>query len=154
MTGQLDLFAHPPVHRGPPTAAAQPSAPALRVLDAPTPGRRDGAAENQTSGILRGSPKCETPDICAGRHGGNEQSAQANERGATGRAEQRARVLAEIERAGRAGLTCKELAERWGVGMNAISGRFTELKTSGDIWQAVDDNGNRIVRDGSSAWRV
>lgn len=150
MTGQLDLFAHPPVHRGP------PSAPAMRVSAAPTPGRRDGVAENQSSGILRGSPICESrvPDICAGRHGGNEQSAQANERGASGRAQQRALVLAEIERAGRAGLTCKELAARWDVGMNAISGRFTELKASGEIWQAVDDNGNRIVRDGSSAWRV
>lgn len=148
MTTQLDLFSPPAVHRG------RPSAPALQVSATPTPGDNGGGAENQTSGILRGSPNCETPDICAGRHGGNEESAQANERGAAGRAQQRARVLAEIERAGRAGLTCKELAARWGVDMNAISGRFTELKSSGDIWRAVDENGNKIARDGSSAWRV
>ena len=36
MTGQLDLFAPPAVHRG------QPSAPALQVSAAPTPGHKGG----------------------------------------------------------------------------------------------------------------
>jgi len=156
MIRQLDLFANQAIHRGPPTAQAAPSSPAIQFSASQTPGDKAGGAENQTSGILRGSPNCErlVPDICAGKHGGNEQSEAAHQRGASGRAQQKARVLAEIEKSGRSGLTCKELAVRWGVMMHHISGRFSELKADGEIWQAVDEDGKKIVRDGCAAMRV
>lgn len=44
----------------------------------------------------------------------------------------RARVLAAVI-GSRDGVTCRELCTRWGVGMNEISGRFTELHTDGHI---------------------
>jgi predicted transcriptional regulator len=44
-------------------------------------------------------------------------------------------VLFYIDSAGNHGLTCKELASTLGVGMNAISGRWTELKSAGLIEQ-------------------
>ena len=45
----------------------------------------------------------------------------------------RKRGLAEVQAAGPGGLTAKELAERWGVGLNTISGRFSELMALGLI---------------------
>lgn len=35
--------------------------------------------------------------------------------------------------AGNRGVTCRELADQWGTGMNCISGRFSELKRDGQI---------------------
>lgn len=43
----------------------------------------------------------------------------------------RNRVLSEIENNG--GITCKELANKWGCSPNDISGRFTELHKMGFI---------------------
>lgn len=64
-------------------------------------------------------------------------------------AQQRGRVLGAIKAVGDHGLTCDELAERWGVPPNQISGRFTEL--AGDIddgpWiEKRQRNGRTITR--------
>jgi len=74
-------------------------------------------------------------DICRNRHGGDSASEAANQRiEAHGSKEkQRARVYQAIVVAGHYGLTCKELAARWGVGMNTISGRFSELLQKGMV---------------------
>jgi DNA-binding transcriptional regulator YhcF (GntR family) len=67
-------------------------------------------------------------DITANRHGGNPESEAAYRR-IVGSLRPRARqVLAEIEGAGEEGLTTRELAAKWRVGMNVVSGRFSELK--------------------------
>lgn len=68
------------------------------------------------------------PDICAGKHHGNPNSVEANRRSAGNRKEQRNAVFRAICEAGSNGMTCKELAAAWNVGMNRISGRFSELK--------------------------
>lgn len=68
------------------------------------------------------------PDICGNRCRHNANSRAANARIAPMKKEQRERVLVAVAAAGSAGITCKELAEQWGVGMNHISGRFSELK--------------------------
>ena len=91
-------------------------------------------------------------DICAQKHGGSPESQDANRRTARHRSVQQARVREAIRAAGPDGMTCKELAEQWGVGMNRISGRFSELKRDGRIIRARDIRGNPIRRDGSGAY--
>lgn len=48
------------------------------------------------------------------------------------------RVYKAIKEAGERGVSCKELANTWGVGSNEISGRFTELKRDFDCIRQVD----------------
>jgi hypothetical protein len=77
-------------------------------------------------------------DICRNRHRGNAESEAANTRleNSGAKSKQRARVLAAIQNAGVRGITCKELARKWGLDMNCISGRFSELKKDDLIIQA------------------
>jgi hypothetical protein len=70
-------------------------------------------------------------DICAARHGGDANSRDAHRRLAGDLPRLRLYVLLAIRAEGRAGLTCAELALRWDCGMNAISGRFSELLRDG-----------------------
>lgn len=84
-------------------------------------------------------------DVCAARHKGNAESVAANRRNSMHRTRQQAEVLEAVRAAGENGLTCRELAERWGVGMNTISGRFSELKRAGLIRNAG-------VRDGCGVY--
>lgn len=51
------------------------------------------------------------------------------------------RVLGYLESAGQHGATCREVAELMETGMNAISGRFTELKANGRIEKIAVRNG-------------
>ena len=76
--------------------------------------------------------KSENTDITRNRHGGNPESIAAFEAIRNSLPQQRSTVLQWIE-AAHDGLTCKELAAAWGVGMNVISGRFSELKRDGLI---------------------
>lgn len=71
------------------------------------------------------------PDICASRHGGNEQSQAAYERIEDGLPAARQACLDLIRSRGRLGATAKEVAERLGKPLNAISGRLSELKAAG-----------------------
>lgn len=72
-------------------------------------------------------------DICASRHRGSLESNRAFDSIAGRLPVARARVLAEIQRAGAHGLSAKELAAKWEVGFNTISGRFSELKRDSRI---------------------
>jgi len=82
-------------------------------------------------------------DITKNKHGGNAESnlafAKVQEK-LTLRQEQ---VLATIKFRGE--VTCKDIAERHQCGMNAISGRITELKAMGKIKQIGR-------RDGCAVW--
>ena len=71
-------------------------------------------------------------DICANRHKGNAESVAANPQGFRKRTS-RNDVWVACHRS--AGATCRELADEWGVGMNQISGRFSELKKAGMIYR-------------------
>lgn len=84
------------------------------------------------------------PDICANRHRSSEESMAAFERIASDLPEKRAEVLRAIAGYESFGLTCKELAAAQGVGMNVISGRFTELKKDGLIRKTGVRNGSAI----------
>jgi hypothetical protein len=69
-------------------------------------------------------------DPCAVKHGGNEQSREANKKNLHHRTVQRQRVLDAITQSP-SGLTMKELAAQWGVQFSSISGRGSELKKMG-----------------------
>lgn len=86
-------------------------------------------------------------DICARRHRGNPRSKAAFERLKPDLQGQREKVYRAVLEAGQDGLTCRELAKRWGVGMNQVSGRFSELKRDGRV-KVVGE------RDGCGVWRV
>lgn len=83
-----------------------------------------------------------TTDICRNKHGGNPCSEEAFNRASLTIPECRQKVLDAVREAGSQGITCRELAAVWFVGMNVISGRFSELKKAG----LVKDSGKR--RDG------
>lgn len=72
-------------------------------------------------------------DICAKRHRGNEQSAAAFQSVQRTRAETCAAVLAFIRSCGVNGATNKEIAAHFGKGINAVSGRRSELLADGLI---------------------
>jgi hypothetical protein len=57
-------------------------------------------------------------------------------------------VLVAVQVAGSHGITCRELAARWQVGLHTLSGRFTELHTRGHIKR------NGETRDNCSVWVV
>ncbi len=83
-------------------------------------------------------------DICAVNHGCN---AESNAAFGEGKELLRQRVLAEIRKAGTRGLTVDELSKHWGVGCNALSGRFSELKVN----SLIEKVGTRPTRTGSNA---
>lgn len=88
-------------------------------------------------------------DVCQNKHQGNEQSTQAFQTKVRPTLRQRQiEVLQAINNAGNQGLTCKELAKAWQIGMNAISGRFSELKRLGEIEPAGSS------RDGSRPYKT
>jgi len=72
-------------------------------------------------------------DITENKHGGNANSKAAFEGIYKNLTLKQAQVLATIKARGSMGRTCKDIAERNLVGMNAISGRLTELKAMGKI---------------------
>ena len=76
-------------------------------------------------------------DIASNRHRGNIQSELAFQQATkSGKIDtDRRKVLEAVIDSGARGLTCKELASRWGVVMNNLSGRFSELKRDNKIKQ-------------------
>jgi hypothetical protein len=74
-------------------------------------------------------------DITERKHGGNEESRLANEKTAANKRAARAAIFNLIYAAGADGMTCREAADKLGRGMNAISGRFSELKAEKMIFQ-------------------
>lgn len=83
-------------------------------------------------------------DITANRHKGNEESTQAFRKAAGGIPTQRRQVLEACRRPG--GVTCRALACEWGVGMNTISGRFSELKKGGLITKTGVEEGCGVYK--------
>lgn len=80
-------------------------------------------------------------DICKSRHKGNTESEAAFDKAKDTIPHQRQKVFEAIRLRSKKGLTCKELADLWAVGMNAISGRFSELKRDGLIEKVGVRNG-------------
>jgi len=88
-------------------------------------------------------------DVCAARHGGADTSVQAAASvGKEVRALERGVVLDIIRRAGTFGLTLDELAGEMKKFPNAVSGRVTELRAMGKIF---DTGRRRPTASGRSA---
>ena len=82
-------------------------------------------------------------DVCAKKHGGNIHSRAANEKAAVSKARRKALIHEAILTHG--SLTLKEYCELSGCEKNAVSGRFSELKAEGEIYQ-------QGRRDGCGVW--
>src|ERR1700722_9864132 len=82
-------------------------------------------------------------DICAAKHGGNEQSRAANRKNLYVRSDQRLTVY-HLIRDSVDGLTMKEVADIMGVALHQVSGRSSELKAGGLIYRTGE------IRNGSA----
>ena len=85
-------------------------------------------------------------DICANRHGGNEQSVEAGQRG--NKAGQLAAVFAAIKSEPVRGMTADECAVQLGLPSQSVSARFSELKEKGVIFKT---GVTRLTRQNSKA---
>lgn len=94
---------------------------------------------------MRQTTYFETVDICQRSHGGNAESRAAYAQG--NKEATRKKILEAITEAGAHGLTVDELAIRWNVGNQTLSGRFSELKVNNLIQKA----GTRPTRTGAMA---
>lgn len=86
-------------------------------------------------------------DVCARKHGGNEQSKAAFDSVSHHISDAQRSVWINIYDCRGRGVTCDELSERMGTTPNAISGRITELRMMGKI----EKRGTRKTRSGCSA---
>lgn len=72
-------------------------------------------------------------DVCAGKHGGNEQSVEAFESVRHVISAGQVAALSFILSRGAYGATAQEYADMLGVSLNKVSGRFSELRYLGRI---------------------
>lgn len=96
-------------------------------------------------------PDLPVRDICARLHRGNAES-EAAFKSIKGNLSFRCEcVLAAIKRAGAHGLSAKDLAADWNVGLNTISGRFSDLKKANLIRKvSVRDASGVYVAEGGA----
>jgi len=92
-----------------------------------------------------------SPDICANKHGGNAQSVKANP-SVEAKATLRERVRIFIAACDFHGATVKEIAATFNKPMHAISGRCSELKALGNIWESGRVRGGGAVLVGRTEW--
>ena len=78
-------------------------------------------------------------DVCASRHGGAETSVAAHERMKHTKADTHNRIMKLAQARKEYGITVKEVAGAFGVQVNTISGRLSELKQRGKL----KDSGQR-----------
>tara|TARA_R110000824_G_scaffold28928_9_gene96892 strand:+ start:495 stop:818 length:324 start_codon:yes stop_codon:yes gene_type:complete len=83
-------------------------------------------------------------DITLSRHGGSRNSTEAFERLKPNLISSRLQVLNLIRDSKFVGLSCKECAADLNVGMNVVSGRFTELKAAGLILKQGRREGSAV----------
>lgn len=80
-----------------------------------------------------------TLDPCARKHRGNPQSEAAHTRTLHTKQQTYKRIMTLLKARGEFGATSKEIAAAFGVELNTISGRFSELKAM--KW--IKENGER-----------
>lgn len=90
------------------------------------------------------SPLIARRDPAHRKHGGNLESHLAHRKALTRKSHWYVLILRALREAKSNGWTAKELALRFGVGLNVISGRFTELRRMGLVVKL------KTRRDGSA----
>ena len=89
-------------------------------------------------------------DVCAGRHGGDEYSAAANDRIAEDKNRLRNLIYSYIETCCEArGATCEEVERALGLRHQTASARITELRKSGRLINIPGER--RYTRSGATA---
>lgn len=78
-------------------------------------------------------------DPSARKHGGNPASTDAHRRVVHSKQDTYRKIMELLKARGTYGATSKEIAGAFGVGLNTISGRFSELKSM----QWIRENGLR-----------
>ena len=87
-------------------------------------------------------------DICENKHGGTFTSKTAFKRAQPNMSKSRQDVLFAVEMSLDIGITAKEYAQKNGLQLNTISGRFTELSRDGWIMRTDE------TRDGCAVWKA
>jgi predicted transcriptional regulator len=86
-------------------------------------------------------------DICANKHGGNQESAEAYlSTPAAERQAMRDRIMRYAMRRGRAGITIDEISSKAGLAPNCVSGRISELKRDGLLVATSERRNTRLGR--------
>lgn len=88
------------------------------------------------------------PDPTATRHQGSPTSTAAFADGEAGHEDIKGKILAVLEAQGDYGITADEFAKRLNVGVNTISGRFSQLAAESKIRRS---GRTRPTRTGSQA---
>lgn len=72
-------------------------------------------------------------DICENRHGGSPESVAAHEKVIKEKAAMHERIITLVIARGDYGVTVHEVAGAFGKDPNCVSGRLTELRTTGKL---------------------
>lgn len=93
-------------------------------------------------------------DVSSRKSGDQGGSAAANAIALPTKQQQREAVFAAVVRAGRDGLTCRDLCARWNMAgqLARLSGRFSELRDLGLIVRLKGPDGECVLRDGCGVW--
>jgi hypothetical protein len=91
-------------------------------------------------------------DICQRKHGGNENSQKANLRVAPYKASMRERVRIFIGGCGFNGCTLKEICDSFGKLPHQLSGRVSELKADGLVFDSGRRRDDSAVLVGQKRW--
>lgn len=91
-------------------------------------------------------------DVCARKHGGNRNSEAANKRVAPHKANMRERCRVFIGECGPQGATIHELCKYMGKLPNELSGRLSELKRLGQVFESGRKRNGAEVLVGDRRW--
>ena len=91
-------------------------------------------------------------DICARKHKHNPQSVSANEKANPGKTIMRERVRLFVSGCGPAGTTLKEICHHFAKLPHTLSGRISELKADGLIFDSGRTESGFTVLVGHKTW--
>jgi hypothetical protein len=91
-------------------------------------------------------------DVCRPKHGGNAQSEQANDRAHPHKASMRERLENFIGHSGFEGATLRELSGYFAKPMHSLSGRISELKRDGKVFDSGREREGCAVLVGRREW--
>lgn len=91
-------------------------------------------------------------DVTSGKHGGHKNSRTANDKVAPHKESIRERIRVFVVACGHKGTTLAEIASCFGKQLHQVSGRLTELKISGHLFQSGRDAQGFTIYVGRKDW--